>query len=161
MNTDQNRNSDPTPPSAADELALQNITRYQRRLKWLTGTAIAFWAIAVLGTVGVLVCYSIFIAPKERQIMAEYGTHGRLAIPSSAASSSEPPTHADRALGVNFTMTYAITKGILVVTVSVAILSLGTLATLLLTIFNRRVTLRQINHSLAQISQQLKELKGN
>jgi ABC-type Mn2+/Zn2+ transport system permease subunit len=159
MNTNHDNISAPTPLSAADEHALQTIGRHQRRLKWLTITAIAFWALAVFGTIGVLVCYSLFVAPKERQIMADYGMHGRL-VSRSAPPSSEPPTNADRALGVNFTMTYVVTKGILIVAISVVVLSLGTLATLILTIFSRRVTLQQINHSLAQISQQLRELRG-
>jgi hypothetical protein len=42
----------------------------------------------------------------------------------------------------------------------VALLGFGTLLTLLLVIFNRRVTLRQINIHLAQISEQIKELKS-
>jgi hypothetical protein len=158
MNTD--KNSDSTSPASPDELALQSIARHQRRLKWLTAAAVVFWALAVIGTVGVLTSYAMFVAPKERQIMNEYGARGRLSIPSDSEPQPTAPTHADKALGVNFTMTYVITKGILIVAVCVAILSLGTLATLLLTIFNRRITLRQINHSLAQISQQLKELKG-
>jgi hypothetical protein len=160
MNTNRDNISDPTVLSAASDQALQTIARHQRRLKWLTITAIAFWALAVLGTIGVLVCYSMFVAPKERQIMADYGTHGRL-VSHSAEPSPESPTSADRALGVNFTMTYVITKGILIVATSVVVLSLGTLATLILTISSRRVTLQQINHSLAQISEQLRELKGS
>jgi hypothetical protein len=39
-----------------------------------------------------------------------------------------------------------------------ALLAVGTLPTLLLVIFNRRVTLRQINVSLPQSSRQLQEL---
>jgi hypothetical protein len=155
MNANHDNPSDAVAVSAANEQTLRTISRHQRRLKWLTGAAIAFWALAVLGTIGVLVSYAMFVAPKERQIMADYGARGRLAIPDSA----EPPTHADRALGVNFTMTYVITKGILIVAISVVVLSLGTLATLILTISSRRVTLQQINYSLAQISEQLRELK--
>jgi hypothetical protein len=37
---------------------------------------------------------------------------------------------------------------------------MGTLTVLLLVIFNRRVTLRQINSNLAQISQQIKSLQN-
>jgi Sigma-70 region 2 len=44
--------------------------------------------------------------------------------------------------------------------VSMALLSIGTLVILLLVIFNRRITLRQINISLAQISAQIKELQN-
>jgi hypothetical protein len=159
MNANHDKTSSSTQLSATNEQSLQAIARHQRRLKWLTGTAIAFWALAVFGTIGVLICYELFVAPKERQIMADYATHGRI-VSHSGEPSPEPPTQADRALGVNFTMTYVITKGILVVAISVVVLSLGTLATLILTISSRRATLQQINHSLAQISQQLRELKG-
>jgi hypothetical protein len=160
MNTDPDKTSASTALNTLSEQTLQTIARHQRRLKWLTSIAVAFWALAIVGTVGVLVCYSMFVAPKERQIMADYGAHGRLMIPPTVEPSPESPTRADRALGVNFTMIYVITKGILIVSISVVVLSLGTLATLILTISSRRVTLQQINHSLSQISQQLRELKA-
>jgi hypothetical protein len=54
----------------------------------------------------------------------------------------------------------ALGKTSVMVAASVAFLGLGTLVTLLLVIFNRRVTLQQINASLAQLSQQIKELQG-
>ena len=43
---------------------------------------------------------------------------------------------------------------------AMALLGVGTLLTLMLVIFNRRITLRQINLSLAQISAQIKELQN-
>jgi hypothetical protein len=46
-----------------------------------------------------------------------------------------------------------------VTSLALTFLGLGTMLTLLLVIFNRRVTLRQVNASLAQISQQIKELQ--
>ena len=50
-------------------------------------------------------------------------------------------------------------KIINVTSLAVTLLGVGTMLTLVLVIFNRRVTLRQVNASLAQISQQLKELQ--
>jgi len=44
--------------------------------------------------------------------------------------------------------------------VSVGLLAAGTLVTLLLVVVNRRVTLYQINASLAQISRQIQEMQG-
>jgi hypothetical protein len=145
-----------------DEQVLQKLAIHQRRLKWLTGVAISFWALAVAGTAAVLICHALFLSPKEQQIMADYGAYGRLADRTNGApaEASESPTRADRAMGVNFTMTYVVTRGVLLVATSVLILSGGTLATLLLVIFNRRVTLRQISYSLAQISHQLQELQA-
>lgn len=56
-------------------------------------------------------------------------------------------------------MTIAMGKTMNVTSLAVALLGLGTLLTFLLIIFNRRVTLRQINVSLAQISKQIKVLR--
>jgi hypothetical protein len=50
-------------------------------------------------------------------------------------------------------------KGIFLTAVSIALLGVGTFLTLLLVIFNRHVTLRQINANLAQISAQIKTLQ--
>lgn len=127
--------------------------------KWLTGLAIGFWALAVVGSAGVLVAYSLFIAPKEEQMVASYQTrlqNHRYTPPAAA----DPPTPVDHALRDNFVLGYVTTKGTLIVALSVVVLSCGTLATLLLVIFNRRVTLRQISYSLAQISDQLRELQA-
>jgi len=159
-------NSNPTesPLTMTDQQVVETVHRQQQRLKWLTAIALALWSLAVLTSVGVLVSYSVFYAPKEQQIMADYKAYGHLRDSNSAAtgepSASRPPTPAEKALGVQFTMSYVMTKAVLIVAVSVVILSCGTLATLMLVIFNRRVTLRQINHSLAQISQQLKALEA-
>jgi hypothetical protein len=46
-----------------------------------------------------------------------------------------------------------------VTSLALTLLGVGTMLTLVLVIFNRRVTLRQVNASLVQISQQLKELE--
>ena len=53
-------------------------------------------------------------------------------------------------------------KAMNVTSLAVTLLGVGTFLTLLLVVFNRRVTLRQINASLAQISEQIKALQqGN
>ena len=56
-------------------------------------------------------------------------------------------------------VTLILGKAMYVTSLAVALVAAGTLLTLLLVIFNRRVTLRQINASLAQISNQIKELQ--
>jgi hypothetical protein len=160
-----NPNPSETSTAMTDQQVMDTLHRQQQRLKWLTVTAVALWSLAVITSVGVLISYSVFYAPKERQVMADYGAYGHLlersaAMPNGEPSPDRPPTPAEKALGLQFTMSYVMTKAILIVAVSVVILSCGTLATLLLVIFNRRVTLRQINHSLAQISGQLKALQA-
>jgi hypothetical protein len=152
-------------PSNSDQQVIETLRRQQRRLKWLTIAAIVLWCLAVIASVGVLVSYSVFYAPKERQIFSEYSKFGHLRDHKPRGEEAEPeanrpPTAEERALGIHFTMSYVMTKAILIVAVSVVILSCGTLATLLLVIVNRRVTLGQINQSLAQISEQLKALQA-
>jgi hypothetical protein len=161
MSTKHEQTNAPHEPGHDNGQVLQRLAIHQRRLKWLTGVAVSFWAFAVVGAAAVLVLHSLFLWPKEQQIMSDYGMYGRLADRSAGiqAQPPEPPSSTDRALGVNFNMTYVVTRGVLLVAISVLILSGGTLATLLLVIFNRRVTLRQISYSLAQISRQLEELQ--
>jgi hypothetical protein len=145
----------------ADERVMNKLRGEQRFLRALTALAIVFWVLAVIASVGVLVCYSVIYAPKERQIMADYETSGHLVGRTNAPGGSQEAGRmdTDKALGLHFTMNYVVTKGLLVIAVSVVVLSCGTLITLLLVILNRRVTLKQINHSLAQISAQLKQLQ--
>lgn len=149
--------------SPTDERVLQTLHDQQRRLRWLTAVGIAFWVLAIVTSVGVLAGYWWFYAPKERQILGDYGATGHLRADanqtSANASGEERSANIEKALGIHFTMNYVVTKGLLAVAISVVILSCATLATLLLVILNRRVTLRQINHSLARISEQLKALQ--
>lgn len=151
----------PNELNPTDERVMQTLLRQTRGLRWLTGVAIAFWTLAVLASVGVLVAYCIFYAPKEKLMFHDYETYGHLARRTNSPDGSEQlgQLSTEKALGLHFTMSYVTTKGILAIAVSVIILSCGTLATLLLVVLNRRVTLKQINLSLAQISEQLKQLQ--
>jgi hypothetical protein len=107
------------------------------------------------------VAYTVVYAPKEKQILSDYRQHGQLTSYTNSATGSQAagPVDPQHALGVHFTMNYAVTKGILAVVITVIILSCGTLTTLLLVVLNRRVTLKHINYSLAKISEQLKALQ--
>lgn len=160
------QNESTTGLTPTDARVLATVRTQHRWLRTLTALAIAFWTLAVLGMVGVLVFYSIFYAPKEKQMFRDYNMYGHLthytnSTDPTAGSLPAGPATPEQALGVHFTMNYVATRAILVVAVSVIILSAGTLTTLLLVILNRRVTLKQINYSLAQISEQLRQLKKN
>jgi hypothetical protein len=50
-------------------------------------------------------------------------------------------------------------KAMNVMSLAITLLGVGTFLTLVLVIFNRRVTLRQVNASLAEISEQIKALR--
>ena len=148
-----------------EDRVLQKLRAQQRGLRWLTGLAVAFWIVAAVASVGVMVFYSILYKPKEEQIRSDYERFGHIARHTNSAtvSGSAGKLTAEEALGLHFTMNYVMAKGILAVAVSVIVLSCGTLTTLLLVVLNRRVTLGQINHSLARISEQLRQaqIKGD
>ena len=158
-------NTNPTNPrpfaDPAGDAVMKAIHRQQRLLKWLTAAAVGFWVMAVVVSVGVLVCYSVFYEPKEKQMLSDYGMsghlHSRTNAPGGSLEAGKMPT--DQALAIHFTMNYVVVKGVLAIAVSLVVLSGAMLATLLLVHFNRRVTLRQINHGIAQISEQLKQLR--
>ena len=158
-----NSNDPATPTSPTGQRVLQTLHEQQRRLRWLTAIGVAFWVLAVITSVGVLVCYTVAYAPKERQVLADYGGLGHLRVgrnqTTTDAAGDQRSANIEKALSIHFAMNYVVTKGLLAVAISVVILSCATLTTLLLVILNRRVTLRQINHTLAQISEQLKVLQ--
>ena len=148
--------------TSPDDRVLEALRAQQSGLKWLTAVTVGFWIIAVIASVGVLVAYSVLYAPKEKQIMSEYQQAGHLVVRTNSPTGSQPAGRmsADQALALHFVMNAAVTRGLLITAASVIAISAGTLTTLLLVILNRRVTLKQINHSLAQISQQLKQLQA-
>jgi hypothetical protein len=157
-----NTNESALYPNSPDDRVLESLRAQQRGLKWLTAVTVAFWIIAVIASVGVLVAYCIFYAPKEKQIMSEYEWLGHLVVRTNSPAGSQPAGRmsTDQALALHFMMNAAVTRGLLITAASVIAISAGTLTTLLLVVLNRRVTLQQINHSLARISDQLKQVQA-
>jgi hypothetical protein len=150
-------------PVNSDERLIKAVRQHQRWLRSLTALAVIFWAAAVIGGIGVIICYRVFYEPKEKQIMRDYAVFGHISrYTNSPAGGSREAGAAtpEQALALHFTMNYVVTKALLIVVVTVILLSLGTLTTLLLVVLNRRVTLKQINYSLEQISRQLGELQA-
>lgn len=148
-----------------EERVMKALRTNHRWLKALTATAVIFWSLAAITSVGVLVGYAVFYAPKEKQIFRDYEQHGHIQdatkVPAGDPPRDPQTARLEKALSIHFTMTWVLTKGILATAISVLVLSCGTLTTLLLVILNRRVTLRQVNQSLAQISEQLRQLQIN
>jgi multisubunit Na+/H+ antiporter MnhB subunit len=119
------------------------LERDRRRVWWLTAITIALWAGAILMVFGMLVLYGLV-----------FPLQAKLRDPAELARlPAEMRQDAQFKAQVAFQM---VTVG---VTVSVGILAMAALATILLVLATRRATLRQINASLIEISQQLKELR--
>lgn len=144
-----------TPASAAaPDQALQSIRRQQRLMRWLTALALVLWLAAITASAGIVGGYFVFYLPKQKQILRDYAMKPlpRM-VPGEEMS-------AERAVQIHMTLTHFMGMTTIAVAGSVGVLSAGTLVTLLLVGLNRRVTLQQINHSLAQISDQLRPLQA-
>lgn len=141
----------------ADERVLKSIRHQQGWLRALTGVALGFWVLAVACGIAILVFYTLYVQPKEQHLMRDMELRRQAATQGTPAP---PPITAEQVQGLQVTMSWVIMKGVLIVTGCLLLLSIGTVLTLVLVIANRRVTLRQINHSLAQISGQLRELQA-
>jgi hypothetical protein len=115
----------------------------RRRVWWLTALTVALWAAAILMVLAMLVAYGLV-----------FPLQAKLRDPAELAQL--PPELRQDA---QFNAQVAFQMVTLGVTCSVGILALAALATILLVVASRRATLRQINASLLEISQQLKELR--
>src|SRR5688572_24012942 len=119
------------------------LERDRRRVWWLTAITIALWAGAILMVFGMLVAFGLV-----------FPLQAKLRDPAELARlPPEMRQDAQFKAQIAFQM---VTVG---VTCSVGILAMAALATICLVIASRRATLRQINASLLEISQQLKELR--
>lgn len=135
-----------------NELALGSIKKQQRGLKLLTGAALGLWLVAMVASVFLVWAYFQMYRPKEKQILQNFNKEYQ------AANTDAEKERADKNQ-IPFMMTHVVGMGMVSTAACVAVLSAGMLATIILVIWNRRVTLRQINANLTQISMQLKELQ--
>lgn len=121
------------------------LERDRRRVWWLTAVTVTLWSAAILMVLWMLVAMALLM-PLQAELAKGNQPGGGQLTPAMREA-------AERKAQIMFQM---ITVGI---TCSVGILSLAALSTLLLVLASRRATLRQINASLLEISQQLKELR--
>jgi len=121
------------------------LERDRRRVWWLTALTITLWAVAILMVLWMLVAFGLLF-PQQAYMMQEI-EQGRL-----------PPETREDVQFKSQIIFQMITVG---VTASVGVLALAALSTIFLVLASRRATLRQINASLLEISQQLKELRQN
>lgn len=161
------QNPRPTEAPAAVELNTRILSavatsRWQGRL--LTGLALAFGLLSIAASLAVVMGYFILYRPKEKQMMADYQTLVQSAAPKPEPGADpklhEAETRRFAMVGLGMTTTFAIAFCTAWIAVAVALLGAGTLVTVTLVIFHRRVTLRQVNASLVQISEQLRELQA-
>lgn len=121
------------------------LERDRRRVWWLTALTIALWGAAIVMVLWMLVAMALLM-PLEAHLRNDAEV---------ARSGMSPQMRADAEFKAHV-MFRMVTVG---VTCSVGLLGLAALATVFVVIAGRRATLRQINASLVEITQQLKELK--
>lgn len=138
-----------------------------RALNWggraLTAMALCVGMLCIAGGVLLVWANTHVIFPQVQTLVKEYHP-----APTAGTNSVAGKAPADELLTLGdgatvdrqVLVTLMMGKALNVTSLAVALLGLGTLLTLLLVIFNRRITLRQINAHLAQISGQIKELQN-
>jgi hypothetical protein len=162
-----NPNEPSNPENRLEQSVFKTIHMQQRRLTMLTWVGIALWILAVICSVGVLIFYPVFYAPKERHMLDNYGAQSTMPVPSRAIDRMPGGTPQDaetirvlqQSLGAHMHLSYVVTRGVLIVASALLILACGTLVTLALVVFSRRATLQQLQHGLAQITEQLQRLR--
>lgn len=155
-----NEKTTPLNDDQLNERTLNSIKKQQRGLKLLTGGALGLWLVAMVGSVFLIWAYFIMYLPKEREMASGLNNVERLASTNTASADSWV---SDKVIAKQHVVTFSLNRAIGILTVltaaSVVVLSAAMFATIILVIWNRRVTLRQINANLTQISAQLKTLE--
>jgi hypothetical protein len=120
----------------------------RRRVRRWTVLSVALWAAAILMVLLMLILYGL-VFPLQAKLAGYEEASG-------AALENLTPQQREQAKFNAQVMFQMVTVG---VTVSVGILGLAAISTVFLVLASRRATLRQINASLLEISQQLKTLQ--
>jgi hypothetical protein len=119
------------------------LERDRRRVRLLTGLTVVLWALAVSG---ILLVLNIFVdlIPKQKTLMRDVA-QGRIA--------------KDHRESLERYHWMVVEKATVMIAASVAVLGLAAIGTVILVLTARGATLRQVNASLVEISEQLRQLK--
>jgi len=152
------------------EAVMKTLRSYRWRGRVLAAIALSIGLLSIAVGIVLACAHATIIFPNISSMVTDYAHSAQIGGTNSTAvaggksiainldgggvmSSADPAWR-------HVVATLMLGKAMALTSLSIALLGVGTLLTLLLTIFNRRVTLRQINASLAQISAQMKELQG-
>jgi amino acid transporter len=133
--------SESTQPSA-EQITARILARDRRRVLVVTALTVITWLIAFALLIAVLVIFG-FLFPRQAQLMMDI-EKGQLS--------------AQERIAIQATHFAAFAKAALLSVFAIAILAVASLGSLLLMFLMRRATLRQINASLREISEQLKRI---
>lgn len=159
-------NSDRSTPDINDAI-LKKISAHTWKGRVLTMVALAVGIVSI-GAGALLTWANTHVIFPQIQLLLKEEDAALHQNPQAQAPTAAPTNSVDSMLTLSdgttvdrqVLVTLMLGKSVNVMSLAVVLVAMGTLLTLVLVIFNRRVTLRQINASLAQISQQIKELEG-
>jgi len=144
---------------AINERVKAAVNSHRIKLRVLTTAAFVFGFVATAASIFIVWFYLIMYLPKQKQIL--YDSEKAVEQAKHAANSVEDNVkQINKFLGVEVLLTHVVSMGVTIVALSVGVLGLGMLVLLSVVILNRRATLNQINVSLAQISNQLREMQN-
>jgi len=155
-----------TPPASAPEAnaihkrVITGVRSHQRTIRVLSSLAFLLGFLAIAASIVIVSAYFVLYRPKEKQLLREVtlaAQQAQQAKQTQGTAADAPKLNFDYP-SIQATHTYFLSICILLTALSVGLLALGSLVLLAVVALNRRVTLNQINTSLAQISAQLREL---
>jgi hypothetical protein len=162
--------NDPTPNPAPGgdapephDIVMKRLNSCRWRGRVLTGIALSVGLLSIAAGIVIAWANAMKVMPMERLLLQDYPRalgQADTNSPASLGAEAKPPLSRAELDWRHVQVTFAHGKVMFLTSASIALLGVGTFLTLLLVIFNRRVTLRQINASLAQISNQIKEFQG-
>jgi hypothetical protein len=157
----------PNPSSRGDanelnDAVMKKLKSYRWKGRVLTGVALGVGLLSIVVGIILMWANTRVIFPQVQLLLQHSGAVQPGATNSMTQTNTDSATFTlgdGNTVNRQVLVTLMLGKAMNVTSLSVALLGLGTLLTLSLVIFNRHVTLRQINASLAQISNQIKELQ--
>lgn len=145
-----------------NEAVMKKLHAYGWKGRALASLALGVGLLSIAAGILLMWANSAFLFPQVQLLVQQSGTTqaGNTNLVAGANATDSRLTLSDgKTVDRQVLVTLMLGKAMYVTSRAVALLGLGTLLTLVLVIFNRRVTLRQINLSLAQISEQIKVLQ--
>lgn len=148
----------PTPGAGViHERVKAAVNAHRIKLRVLTTTAFVFGFVAIAASTLIVWSYLTLYLPKQKDMLQK--TEQLLTERTGSTNVELSVRRINKYLEEEAIFTHVISIAVTVVAVSVGLLGLGILTLLTVVVLNRRIALNQINTSLAQISQQLRELQ--
>jgi Na+/citrate or Na+/malate symporter len=145
-------------PGAINQRVKAAVHSHRIKLRWLTTAAFVFGFVAIATSIFIVWFYLNICLPKQKA-MFDASQKAVEQAKTSTDSAEAGVKRIDNLLRDEVVLTYVLSVGVTLVALAVGALGLGTLILLTVVVLNRRATLNQINASLAQISNQLRELQ--